>query len=397
MSDNAEQGSQLRAAIDALDPATLARRPSEKWNTFAKDVLPAWVAEMDFPLCEPVRRVLQSALDDDDLGYPLNPNATGVREAFAERMGARFGWRVSPDRVELLADVMQGVFIALDCFADPGSEVIAQTPVYPPFLRSVRESGRLLVENHLVRQDARYEIDWDDLERGFIGGARTLMLCNPQNPTGRVFDRDELERIGELVVRHDAIVIADEIHADLTFGGRPHVPLASLSPEIAARTVTFNAASKSFNTPGLRCAVAHFGSDELHKRFLAHVPRRVRGGLGLLGLEATVAAWREGDAWLDEIVAVLDENRVFLASLLEERFPELDPVLPEGTYLTWVDCAPLGIEGSPARLFREQGKVALTDGRSFGSGYRDFTRINFATSQAILREVVDRMAGALGR
>ncbi len=397
MSELIDLRAQLRAAIDALDPAVLERRPSEKWNTFAKDILPAWVAEMDFPLCEPVRRVMERSLELDDLGYPLNPNATGVREAFAERMATRFDWRVEPARVEVLADVMQGMFIGLDCLAEPGSEVIAQTPVYPPFLKAVRESGRLLVESHLVREGPRWVIDWDDLERGLVGGARTLLLCSPQNPTGRVFDRSELEKIAELVLRHDAVVLADEIHADLVYGDRRHVPFASLSPEIAARTVTFNSASKSFNTPGLRCAVAHFGSEALQKRFLAHVPRRVRGGLGLLGLEATVAAWREGDAWLDVIVEVLDENRRTLDGLLRARLPELDPVVPEGTYLTWVDCAPLGIDGSPAAFFREQGKVALTDGRSFGTGYRDFARINFATSKRILEEVVERMAGALGR
>jgi len=397
MSDGPSKTSPLRAAIDALDPAVLARRPSEKWNTFAKDVLPAWVAEMDFPLCAPVRGVLENALALDDLGYNLAPNASGVREAFADRMQARFGWRVSPERVEVLTDVMQGLYIALDCFAARGSEVIAQTPVYPPFLKSVRESGRQLVENHLVRPGARYEIDWDDLERGFVGGARTLLFCNPQNPTGRVFEGRELERIAELVVRHDAIVLSDEIHADLAYDGHRHVPVASLAPEIAARTVTFNSASKAFNTPGLRCAVAHFGTPELQQRFLAHVPRRARGGLGLLGLAATVAAWRDGDAWLGEIVGVLQENRDLLTTLLAERFPELDPVVPEGTYLTWVDCAPLGIEGSPAERFRDQGRVALSDGRSFGTGYRDFVRINFATSQPILREVVGRMAAAFCR
>ncbi len=397
MTEAADPEAKLRAAIDALEPEVLAQRPSEKWNTFDADILPAWVAEMDFPLCEPVRRVLERAIELEDLGYPLNPNATGVREAFASRMADRFGWHVDFERVEVMADVMQGLFIGLDCLSEPGSEVVAQTPVYPPFLKAVRESGRLLVENHLVRRGARWEIDWDDLERALVGGARTLLLCHPQNPTGRVFDRGELEHMAELVLRHDVVVLADEIHADLVFDGRRHVPFASLAPEVEARTVTFNSASKSFNTPGLRCAVAHFGSPGLQKRFLGHVPRRVRGGLGMLGLEATVAAWRDGDAWLDVIVDVLDENRRYLDGLLRKRFPELDPSVPEGTYLTWVDFAPLGLDGSPAARFREQGRVALTDGRSFGTGYRDFARINFATSKSILDEVVERMAQTVDR
>jgi cystathionine beta-lyase len=292
---------------------------------------------------------------------------------------------------------MQGVYIALDAFSAPGADVIVQTPVYPPFLKSVRLSGRQVVENHLVPGAGRYEIDFDDLEAGFAAGARTLLLCHPQNPTGRVFEREELERIADLVCAYDGFVLSDEIHADLTFEGRRHVPLASLNDDIAARTVTLNSASKSFNIPALRCAVAHFGSADVQRRFVEHVPRRVRGGLGHLGLAATVAAWRSGDAWLEEIIAVLDENRTHLAALLAERLPELSPFVPEGTYMTWVDCAPLRLDGSPAEHFRERGKVALTDGRSFGSGYRSFTRINFATSPAILHEVVERMAHALGR
>jgi len=397
MSEPRFSASGLRAAIEALDPEVLARRTTEKWNTFPKDVLPAWVAEMDFPLCEPVRDVLRQALDLDDLGYNLAPNDTGIREAFAHRMSTRFDWSIDPGHVDVLADVMQGLYIALDCFTEPAGDVLAQTPVYPPFLKSARLSGRKVVENHLVSAGSRMEMDFDDLAAGFAGGARTLLFCNPQNPTGRVFERDELTRVADLVCEYDAFVISDEIHADLTFDGRRHIPIASLNDDIAARTVTLNSASKSFNIPALRCAVAHFGSETLQRRFLAYAPRRVRGGLGHLGLEATVAAWRGGDAWLDEVVAVLAENRAHLAGLLAERFPELSPFVPEGTYMTWVDCAPLRLDGSPAERFREHGHVALTDGRSFGSGYREFARINFATSKRILDEVVERMAKALGR
>lgn len=397
MSAASQNRPKLREAIDALDPARLALRTSEKWNTYPPDVLAAWVAEMDFPLCDAVRATLERALDHDDLGYNLAPDQTGLREAFAERMATRFGWVIDPLRVDVLTDVMQGLYIALDCFTEPGAGVIVQTPVYPPFLKAVRQSGRSVIENHLVAGATRFEIDFDDLRAGFEGGARTLLLCNPQNPTGRVLERGELERIAALVCEFEGCVISDEIHADLTFGPREHVPIASLNDDIAARSVTLNSASKSFNIPALRCAVAHFGSAELARSFLAHVPRRVRGGLGLLGLEATVAAWRHGDDWLDEIVAILDENRRHLAGRLAERFPELAPFTPEGTYMTWIDCAPLRIDGSPAEHFRERGRVALTDGRAFGTGYRQYARINFATSTRILDEVVERMARALGR
>ena len=389
--------SPLIDAIDALDPAELSLRNSEKWNTFAPDILAAWVAEMDFPLAEPVRAVLQTALDTDDLGYPLAPNASGIREAFAERMSEQFDWAIGPSRVEVLSEVVQGLYIAIDAFTPNDAGVIVQTPVYPPFLKSVRELGRELVECPFVAGSESFEFDFDRIDAAFAGGAKTLLLCNPQNPTGRVNTPGELERIAELVLAHDGIVISDEIHSDLIYGNGCHIPIASLSPEIAERTITLNSASKAFNLPGLRCAVAHFGSAQLQRTFTQHVPRHVRGGLGLLGIAATIAAWQEGRDWLFQIVEVLDDNRHNLARMLDERFPELTHTMPEGTYMTWVDCSALDIKGSPAAFFRNEGRVALTDGRSFGTGYDRHVRINFATSGAILEEIVERMAGALGR
>jgi len=381
------------AALDDLDPARLQRRRSEKWNTYPDDVLPVWVAEMDFPVAEPIRAVLADALEDSDLGYPIAARDTGLREAFCDRMHARFGWHVEPTDVEVLSDVVQGIYWACTTFHPDRPGVVVQTPIYPPFLRVVRDTGRRLLDHRWVRGAERFELDLDAL-RGFGGDTGLLLLCNPHNPTGRVLERGELEALAEWVLERDVWVVSDEIHADLVFDGRRHVPFGSLSPEIAARTLTLTSATKAFNIPGLRCAVAHFGSRALRRRFQS-LPRHLAGGLGLPGLYATLAAWRHADPWLDEVRAYLQANREFLAAELPRRFPGIRCHAPESTYLAWLDCAGLGLTEPPVRRFYEAGRVALTDGGLFGEGYGHFARLNFATSRALLGEALDRMEHAL--
>lgn len=383
------------AKLDGLDLDVLYSRKSEKWHTYPREILPAWVAEMDFPLAAPVERVLRDAIDRWDIGYPIAPNATGLREAFAERMRDRFEWTIDPARAEILTEVVQGLFVSLYAYAKPGQGVVVQTPIYSPFLSAVEETGRRLVENRLVDGTDRWEIDWDALEAGIDSDTRVLLFCNPHNPSGRVFTRSELERLAEVVLRHDLVIVTDEIHSDLVYDGRSHIPVASLAPEVASHTVTLTSASKSFNLPGLRCAIAHFGSRELQQRFTGAFPRHVRGGMGLLGMYATIAAWREGQPWLDEVVAYLESNRDHLALSLARRFPDIRFHPVEGTYLAFLDCSALALGPSPVKRFYTQGHVALSDGRSFGPGFEQFVRLNFATSREILDQVLDRMSAAL--
>jgi len=381
--------------FDGLDIESLRRRKSEKWSSYPPEILPAWVAEMDFPVAEPIRVALQESLDHSDMGYPIAPGRTGIREAFAERMESRYGWRVDPHQVEVLSEVVQGLYLALSSFAGPGEGVVVQTPIYPPFLGGVEETARRLVEKPLTLGTEGWEIDFDDLAQNLDRETRIFLLCNPHNPSGRVFDRGELERIAELALEHDWVVVADEIHADLVFDERVHIPFASLAPEIEARTLTLNSASKSFNIPGLRCAVAHFGSPDLRKRLDAAYPRHIRGGLGLSGLYATIAAWRECDAWLDALRNHLEANRNYLMQELASRFPGIRCEAPQGTYLAWLDCSGLGWEESPYARFLERGQVALSDGARFGPGFEAFVRLNFATSREILEQVLARMESAI--
>ena len=401
---DAERAMRHRAAVlDELDPVRLRERRSEKWHTYPSDVLPAWVAEMDFPVAAPIQDAVRRFADGSDFGYPIRLRDTGLSEVFAERMTERFGWSPDPGRVLILSEVVQGMYVALEAYSRPGDGVVVQTPIYPPFLGAVRDTGRRLVENRMQLVDGRMRFDLDALEASTDAGCRVVLLCNPHNPSGRMHSRGELERIARLAIERELVVVSDEIHADLVFDGRPFVPFASLGEDVAQRTVTLTSVSKAFNVPGLRAAIAHFGTAELQRRFEAATPPHTRGGIGLLGLHATIAAWRFGQPWLDEVVPYLAGNRDFVAGLLAERIPEIGFVHPEATYLAWLDCRALPGAGgeasarSPAARFLRDGQVALSDGRLFGPGWEGFARLNLGTSRALLAEVVARMAKALGR
>jgi len=384
--------------LEALEVGRLHQRISEKWAEHPDpDVIACWVAEMDYPLAAPIRRVLEEALAFDDVGYPIAPRDTGLLETFAERMQASYGWAAPPERGEVLSDVVQGMYLSLLAYTAPGDTVAVQPPIYPPFLGVVRDTGRELFANPLERsRSGRYEIDFDALARA-PQQTRVLLLCNPHNPSGRAFERAELEALAQLALQRDWIVVSDEIHQDLVHDGRTHIPFAAVAPEVGARTVTLTSATKAFNIPGLRCAVGHFGSTELQRRFAAAVPRHARGGIGLLGIYATIAAWRHAQPWLDAVRAHVEANRDFAAAFLRSRCPDVRFALPEATYLLWLDCSALDLPSTPARFLLEKGRIALSDGHHFGAGYDAFCRLNLATSRAILREVLERFAAALER
>ena len=394
----AERAMRHRPAIlDELDPVVLRTRRSEKWHTYPADVLPAWVAEMDFPIAGPIQDELRRFVDSGDVGYPLGLAHTGLPEVFCERMDERFGWRPEVRRIEILSEVVQGMYVALEAFSEPDDGIVVQTPIYPPFLTSVADTGRRLVENRMQIDGGRMTFDLDALEGQITADTRILLFCNPHNPSGRVYTRPELERVARLVVEHDLVVVSDEIHADLVFDGRQHIPLTTLGPEVAKRTLTLTSASKAFNIPGLRSAIAHFGDAKLQRRFNTVLHRHIRGGIGLFGIYASIAAWRWAQPWLDEVVPYLAGNRDFAADRLAERLPEITLVRPEATYLAWLDCRGLELDGPPAAHFLRNGQVALTEGRLFGEGWEGFARLNLGTSKAILADAIDRMAKSVGR
>ena len=363
--------------------------------TLAGVELEFWVNATEDSIAAPIQDALTRLVESSDLGYPIGLNDTGLPEVFCERMEERFGWRPEPGRVEILSEVVQGIYLALEAFSEPGQGVAVQTPIYPPFLSSIRDTGRRLVDNPMRVGTAGIEFNLDGLAASIDADCRVLLLCNPHNPSGRVYDRTSLERVASIAIQHDLVVVSDEIHADLVYAGHQHIPIASLDPEIARRTVTLNSTSKAFNIPGLRTAIAHFGSPELQRRFNRAVPRDVRGGIGLLGLHASLAAWRWSQPWLDEVLPYLSTNRDIAEQALRERAPQIRFLRPEATFLAWLDCTALGLDESPASHFLRNGRVALSRGEFFGEGWKSFARLNLGTSRTILLEAIDRVGKAL--
>ncbi|HVA92392.1 MAG TPA: aminotransferase class I/II-fold pyridoxal phosphate-dependent enzyme [Chloroflexota bacterium] len=380
------------SGFDDLSLPKLCERRSEKWTTYPPDVLPAFVAEMDFALAEPIQRALIEAITRGDTGYA---SPMGLAEAFAGFAHARFNWLVHPERVFLVPDVMVGVAEVLRLTTEPGSGIVINTPGYPPFFPTIPEYGRRVVEAPLARSSRGWELDFDGLEQAFKSGARAYLLCNPHNPTGRVFSRGDLKRIATLAARYGVVVVSDENHAPLTLAGAVHTPFVSLGEEAAGNAATVISAAKGWNLAGLKCAVVVAGSEAIRGRLLT-LPTEVRSRAGHLGVLAAIAAYRDGGPWLRGLLAHLDRNRTLLGQLLAEHLPAVSYVPPEASYLAWLDCTKLGLGDDPAARFLERGRVALSRGLDFGPNGAEFVRLNMGTSRGLLQEAVARMAEAVG-
>jgi cystathionine beta-lyase len=375
----------------------LRRRRGGKWTAFGPDVLPAWVADMDFPIAEPIKQAILEVLEREDGGYPSDASMDELGTAFAQRMSDRFGWQPDPHRVQPVGDLIQSMIASVATFCPAGEGVVIQTPIYYPFLQIVDMLGRRLVDNPLVLRGNRYEMDLDGLRDVIDERTRLVLFCNPHNPTGRVFERRELEGLAELAIEHDLIVVSDEIHADLAYEGQTHIPFASLGPEVAARTITLSGATKAFNFAGMKCAVIHFGSKELRKRQTSVFHPRLLGLPNVFGIEATLAAWREGEDWLEAVVGQLDANRKRVASFLGEHLRGIGFQPPEASYLAWLDCSALELPARPYDFFLSEAAVALSDGKAFSSRSDAFVRLNFATAPAVLEQILERMRAAVVR
>lgn len=374
--------------FDDVTEAALRKRRSAKWAFYGADVLPAWVAEMDYPLAEPVRRVLHAAVDDDDCGYA---DPAGLGEAFAPWARAQWGWNVASEDVHVVCDVITGMAEILRVATALGDAIVIEPPVYPPFAATVRQLGRVVVEAPLVRSEAGYAPDLDAIERAYAGGARAHLLCSPQNPTGTVYAESALARIAELADRYDVLVLADEIHAPLTLPGATHRPFPSISAAAARRSIVLTSASKTWNIAGLKTAMMIAASDEA-RAVLARLPPETPYHAGHLGIVAARAAFREGGDWRASAISAIDRNRVLLGELLREHLPRVRWVPPQASYLAWLDCTELQLGADPSAAFLARGKVALSQGPTFGREGAGFARLNIATTRPLLEEAVRRMA-----
>jgi cystathionine beta-lyase len=398
----------------------LRTRTSEKWTAFPSDVLPLFVAEMDYPLAEPIVTALVDRVRASDTGYVGSPGPLAPAfAAFAER---RWGWQVDPARVRTTTDVSVAIVETLRVAISPGDRVVITPPVYPPFFELVPEAGGVVVEAPLlevplvddgsarltndgsaplsaddsaplVDDGTAWSLDLAELERQFAAGARAFLLCNPHNPLGVVHSRAQLEAVADLALRYDVTVISDEIHAPLTHSDAEFVPFLTVSDAAREMGVAVSSASKAFNLAGTKCALmvtASARSDAM----LARLPEEVGFRTSLLGLHASVAALTEGEAWLDGALRAIESNRSLLASLLAERLPEVGFRMPRASYLAWLDCRGLDWGDDPAAHALASARVALSAGHDFGTQGRGFMRLNFACSPEVLTEAVDRLAAA---
>ena len=372
------------------------RTESSKWHTYPPDVLPLWVADMDFRSPEPVLRALRERVEHGVFGY--GAEQPEFYEVFLDRLQTRYGWRVSPEAILVIPGVIPGFNLAARALTTAGDGLLLQTPVYPPIQRVPGNVGLTSDEMELERQpDGRYAIDFERFEAAIGERTRMFLLCNPHNPVGRVFRRDELQRMAEICVRRGLLICADEVHCELTFSRQQHVPIASLNAEIAARTITLMAPSKAFNLPGLKCAVAIIPNASLREQFVAARLDLVRA-VNVLGYTAALAAYRDGQPWLDALLRYLEANRDFVVESVRSKLPGVSAASPEATYLAWLDCREADLPDSdPYTFFLDKARVALNDGTTFGRGGAGFVRLNFACPRATLAEALDRMGHALER
>jgi len=362
---------------------------SEKWDKYqGRDILPLWVADMDFRSPPAVIDALHQRVSHGIFGY-THPQRELV-DAVIGHLDRDFGWQVEADWIVWLPGLVCGLNVLCRAIGDADDEVLTLTPVYPPFLSAPVLSRRSLVKVPLLLHEGRWVADMEAVERAITPRTRLLLLCSPHNPVGRAWSREELEQFAEVAARHDLVIGSDDIHAGLILDAeKAHIPLATLSPETARRTITLLAPSKTYNIPGLGCSFAVISNPALRRAFRS-AKGRIVPHVNTLGYTAALAAYRDGEAWRQALIACLRANRDLVMAAVE-RMPGLAMTPVEATYLAWIDARQTGI-ASPARFF-EQAGVGLSDGDDFdGHG---FVRLNFGCPRTLLAEALRRMESAL--
>jgi len=370
--------------FDRVTEAELRVRQSAKWKVYPDDVLPLWVAEMDYPLADPIKRVLHAAIDAEDVGYA---DPRGLGESFAPWAKARWGWEVEPKDVKVAPDVVTALTELLLVTTKPGDGVLIDPPVYMPFAATITRLERTLVEAPIVNG----RLDLEAIARGYASGAKVHVLCSPHNPAGTVHTRAELARIAELAAAHEVLVISDEIHAPMTHAEHAHIPFPVVD---TSHAIVLTSASKTFNLAGLKASII-VANHERTREIVARLPPELPYHAGHLGVLGARAAFEHGDPWLAQTMSILDRNRKLLGELLAKHIPRMRYTPPEAGYLAWLDCRELGLGPDPAKVFLERGRVALSPGPAFGTNGKGFARINLATTRTVLEDAVQRMRSVL--
>jgi cystathionine beta-lyase len=380
-------------AFDSITADELRRRGSLKWSTFP-GTIGAFVAEMDFGVAPEIERALHDAVTAADFGYLPARLSGAMSAATADWLQRSSGWEVDPGAIAPVADVISALQVTIEHYSAPGAPVIVPTPAYMPFLTVPALFGRDVIEVPLAEVDGRYELDLEAIDRALAPRGGLFVLCNPYNPVGRVFSREELTALSEVIERRGARVFSDEIHAPLIFSGHRQVSYASISDAAASHTVTATSASKAWNLAGLKCAQIIFSNaDDL--AVWEKVGMMASHGASNLGVIANTAAYSAGVPWLEDVVDYLDGNRRALGALLSEHLPQVRYSIPEGTYIAWLDWREHSFADTAADVLRTQAGVAMTDGVMCGAAGRGFTRLIFATPRPVLAQAVERMASAV--
>ena len=366
---------------------------SIKWDRYSDEVLPLWVADLDFQSPPAVIDALRQRVEYGVFGYSYpDPD---LKEVIIKRMETRYQWKVEPDWLVFMPGIVSGLNLFCLTFSTFSQHVVVQTPVYPPILHAPEITHLLRHEAPLIQSaTGRYEIDFDTFEDIVSKQVTQFILCNPHNPTGRVFSNAEMQKLTEICLRHKVLVCSDEIHSDMLYGGFRHIPIASISQEIAKQTVTFIAPSKTFNIAGLDCSVAIISDPELRKQFSTSKDAYA-GYVNALGLTAALAAYKNGDEWLEGLMQYLEENRNLVSAFVNDRLNGVKVYSPEGTYLSWLDCRSLDLQPNPSQYFLDNALVGLNNGADFGTPGNGFVRLNFGCSRKILLKALTQIERSL--
>lgn len=373
----------------------------KKWDDcirmFGSDeVLPMWLADMDFAAPPEVVAALKQRADHEVFGYVAG--ADTALDALIRWMDDHYGWTISKEWVVLTPGVVTALSLVVLAYSAPGDKIIVQPPVYPPFFSVVRDNDRVVIENPLLLTNGYYTMNLDQLEEIIDERVKMIVLCSPHNPVGRVWKRVELERLGQICLERGLLLVSDEIHSDIVFHGHQHICTASISEELQKRTITLTAPSKTFNLAGLTTSFAIISDPELRRKFKTHIDRLHIGAKNIFGLVAMEASYRYGQAWLNDLLLYLEENRDFLVKYVKDRINGITVYPPEGTFLAWLDCRGLGMD--PERLkkfFNDEARIGINYGSNFGSQGEGFVRLNFGCPRLLLREGLRRLEEAVGK
>jgi cysteine-S-conjugate beta-lyase len=359
------------------------------------DVLPMWVADMDFYPPQQVLDAIKTRVDHGVFGYSFVPPV--VNEAISSWLERRHGWTISPSWILFSPGVVPSISMAIQSFSDLGDRILVQPPIYTPFFDMTELNGRVIEASPLVLKDGRYEIDFDSFEASLKKGCRLFLLCNPHNPGGRVWTREELTRIAELCIQYDCLILSDEIHSDIVFSSHKHIPIASLGDEIAAKTITCVAPSKTFNLAGLQTSAVIIPNDDLREKFQAFQKRQGFFTLNAIGIKAMEAAYLHGWDWLEALTAYLEENVGVAREFISQELPAVKLIEPDASYLIWLDLRNLGLpDDELQRRLVDIGKLGLEPGSKYGIGGEGFVRMNIGCPRDILLDGLQRLKKAFG-